>query len=95
MKCPFHHQDFNTNYNEEHDRQYVGSGYNLYNVNCQKCNKWFTKEFADNCMTPNICLPMSVCQGQQKYHCTHCYCYGCYQESFMKDSAKRPSRRNK
>ena len=95
MKCPFNHQDFNTNYNEEHDRRYVGSGYDLHNVNCQKCKKKFSKEFADNCITPNIKLPMYVCQGRQKYHCSHCYCYECYQDSFMKDSAKRTSRRKK
>ena len=92
-KCPFDHKCFSANYNEENDKRYFGHGYDLFEVYCQGCKKEFTKEATGNCITPTLRAPMYVCQGRQKYSCCHSFCYGCYQEKFMKSNAKRPSRR--
>ena len=92
-KCPFDHKCFSANYNEENDKRYFGHGYDLFEVYCQGCKKEFTKEATGNCITPTLRAPMYVCQGRQKYSCCHSFCYGCYQETFMKSNAKRPSRR--
>ena len=93
MKCPYNHKSFSANYNEEHDKRYVGEGYDLFEVRCFGCKKEMTKETKKNCIVPTIRAPMYVCQGRQKYECRHCFCYGCYQKKFMNQNTKRASRR--